>query len=77
MSSHESHTVLRAPGLDSFPKVWTGSVSNASDIRAALRKNIFWLNAFTLQLPCVFFFSSFLFFYIQSKSFQNIGIASQ
>lgn len=80
MSSHESHTLLRAPGLDSFPKVWTGSVSNASDIRAALRKNIFWLNAFTLQLPCVFFlFFSFLLYTIKivPKHWNLLSIASQ
>lgn len=83
MSSHESHTLWRAPGLDSFPKVWTGSVSNASDIRAALRKKIFffWLNAFTLQLPCVFFFLvfSFLLYAIKivPKHWNLLSIASR
>lgn len=57
MSSHESHTLWRAPGLDSFPKVWTGSVSNASDIRAALRKKIFFFLA-----ECFYFTTSLCFF---------------
>lgn len=82
MSSHESHTLWRAPGLDSFPKVWTGSVSNASDIRAALRKNIFFLAEcfyFTTSLCFLFLVFSFLLYAIKMvpKHWNLLSIASR